>query len=345
MTTEPTTSHGKAPTSPVLTAQRSGSHRIQYGVILGALTLAVARYGAYPPWREFYSEPTTDHLIIAVLITSGLFSFLFLTAKFTVPKVEFFENHLVARSFWGFSRKRSYQGIIKVKVEREHLHLMFYGGEQIVLSREEILFEDLALWLTDRGVTAARDLKRGTSEDWGAKQETVQAGNLQSKATPGPVLTVQASRSDRIQAFLVYGVPVLLSVYALGVLIVRYLNDPKNITLFVIFIIPVAAAVLLYLATLVLFPKVEFFENYIVERSQWARSRKRRYQEVVHLQVDYESLSLAFNDGWLLSIPRTSFRTEPFIRWLAERGVAAARDFKWAPPPNRSSSHVKIFKI
>ena len=37
MTTEPATSYAKAPNSPVMTAQRSRSHRIQYAVIFGTL--------------------------------------------------------------------------------------------------------------------------------------------------------------------------------------------------------------------------------------------------------------------------------------------------------------------
>ena len=218
-------------------------------------------------------------------------------------------------------------------MKNDHLYLLFYGGVQITLSREEIIFEDLAPWLADRGVTGAGNLKRnprGMSESGATKQKTVGTGTLQNKAITGPVLTLQASRGARIRAFLLHGVPFVLSVYALlGVGIGRYLSNPTGMNLFVICVLPLGSAIWLYCATLVLFPRVVFYENHITVRSQWGRSRRRHYQEIVHLDVDYETLQLEFGDGGSIGVPRSVIRTESFIRWLAGRGVTAARDFKW----------------
>lgn len=329
MLTELPTAEGKA---PVMTAQRSRSNRIQYAAIFGTLTLLMGYFAVYANWQEYFRDPTSEHLFIAVVVSCSFWVWPLAVVYFVVPKVEFFENHLVARSLWGFTRKRNYQGISKLEVKHEHLDVMFYGGDRLSLSREETKLEDLIRWLAEREVTAAKKLERepwGKSEDRRPKQEAVEAGTAQNKVTRGPVLTLQSPAWTRIYAVLLWGVPGILSIYAEGILIGRCLSNPTSINLVAVCVLPLAGALWLYYATLALFPKVEFFESHIVVRSQWGRSRRRRFREILSLSLDYETLYVGFSDLHVVAIPRSTIRTESFIRWLAERGVTAARNFNW----------------
>ena len=323
--------HGKAPTSPVLTAQRSRRNRIQIAGGFVAFLLMLV-YVTYSTWHQYSRSPTNENLFIVAAVSFCYLVWLWLLAKFVVPKVEFFENHLVARSLWGFSRQRSYREISKLEVKHDHLFFTFNDRGKISLSREEIKLEDLVRWLAERGVLAARDFKwepLGTSEDWGSKQEAVEAVTLQNKATPGPVLTVQASRSDRIKACLLWGLPLIISVYTLVGSAGRYLSNSKSIYLLGIFLALLVIPMWLSLLAWALIPKVDFFENHITIRSLWGRSRRRSYQEIIQLAVVHERLIITFKDHSSTSFDRSTIRTESFVRWLAERGVAAARNFKW----------------
>ena len=329
MTIERATIHGKA---PVMTAQRSRSNRIQYAAIFGTLTLLVGYFAVYDNWQEYFRDPISEHLFIAVVVSCSFWVWPLAVVYFVVPKVEFFENHLVARSLWGFTRKRNYKGISKLEVKHEHLDVMFYGGDRLSLSREETKLEDLIRWLAEREVTAAKKLERepwGKSEDRRPKQEAVEAGTAQNKVIPGPVLTLQSPAWTRIYAVLLWGVPGILSIYAEGILIGRCLSNPTSINLVAVCVLPLAGALWLYYATLALFPKVEFFESHIVVRSQWGRSRRRSYLEIMRLAANYEKLDVTFNDWQHVEIAKTDTNIKNFVRWLSERGVTAARNFNW----------------
>ena len=332
MTTEPATIQGKPPERPALTAQKTKSNRVQYVAIFGTLTLLLVYFGVYPSWQEYFRDPTSEHLFIAVVVSCSFWVFPLALAYLVIPKVEFFENHLVARSLWGFSRQRNYQEISKLEVKHDHLFFTFNDRGKISLSREEIKLEDLVRWLAERGVLAARDFKwepLGTSEDWGPKQEAVEVGTLQNEATPSSVLTVQASRSDRIKACLLWGLPLIISVYTLVGSAGRYLSNSKSIYLLGIFLALLVIPMWLSLLAWALIPKVDFFENHITIRSLWGRSRRRSYQEIIQLAVVHERLIITFKDHSSTSFDRSGIRTQTFVRWLAERGVAAARDLKW----------------
>ena len=288
-------------------------------------------YGTYNALQQYSRDPTNDNLFAVVIVGFCCLSWPFLLARFVVPKVEFFDNHLVARSIWGFSRKRSYQEISKLEAKHDHLFFTFNDRGKISLSREEIKLEDLVRWLAERGVTPAQELEwtpRGRLEDQGPKQEAVEAVTLQNKTTLGLVLTVQAPRSDRIKACLLWGLPLILSVYALVGSVARYLSNSNSVYLLVIFLALLVIPMWLSLLAWALFPKEVFFETHIVVRSKWGRSRRRSYQEIIHLAVVDDRLAVVFNDGCWVEIPRSTIRTESFVRWLAERGVAAARNFK-----------------
>ena len=246
MTIKLRTIHGKAPQIPALTAQRSKNQRIQYAVVVVTLIVLGLVYGVYGTWQEYYGDPTYEHLFIGVFVSLSVSVFFILLAYFVVPKVEFFENHLVERSLWGFSRQRRYQEISKLEVKHGHLYFRFNDRGKILISREEIKLEDLAQWLVERGVTAAQDWKSslsGTSENWGSKHATTTAVTLQGKTASSPVLTVQARRWHRIYAFLFGGVPFILCIPAEGILIGRYLSDPENIILFSILFLPLPASI------------------------------------------------------------------------------------------------------
>ena len=332
MTTEPATIQGKPPERPALTAQKTKSNRVQYVAIFGTLTLLVVYFGVYPSWQEYFRDPTSEHLFIAVVVSCSFWVFPLALAYLVVPKVEFFENHLVARSLWGFSRKRNYQGISKLEVKHEHLDLMFYGGDQLSLSREDIKIEDLAAWLAERSVVAARNLKwepRETYENWGVKQDAVEAVTLQNEATSSPVLTVQAPRSDRIRKGLFWGAVFVVSVIIVVGYAGRYFSNERGVDLFVVIFGIFLGIVCLFFLALRLIPKVEFFENHIVARSIWGRSKRRSYHEISKLEVKYDLLILKFTDRGTLALSRYEVNPGGFLQWLAERGVTAARDLKW----------------
>ena len=337
------TIHGNA---PALTAQRSRSHRIQYAGMFVTLIMLGLAYGVYGTWQEYYRDPTYEHLFIGVGVSLSVSMFFFLLAYFVVPKVEFFENHLVARSLWGFSRQRSYQEISILEVKHGRLYFRFNDRGKIALSREEINLEDLVLWLAERGVMAAQHLQSsppGAFGNRGSKQATVAAVTFQEKATLNPILTVKSPWLHRIIVFLFAGVPGIVGIYAFGGYIGKFLSNPTTIHLFVVLIIPPVCVLLLYATVVVLLRKSVFFENYLLVRSMWGRSQKLSYQNINTLDLDLEALTVTVKrqNSWqveIITIPRYSFRRfriEDFVQWLAARGVTAARDLKWPPPPQR----------
>ena len=100
-----------------------------------------------------------EHLLIAVIMMFPFFWGLYWVAKLLVPKVEFFESHLVVRSLWGSSRTRSCQEISKLEVKYGRLFITFKDRGKIALHKNEINFEDLTRWLAKQGVIAARDFE------------------------------------------------------------------------------------------------------------------------------------------------------------------------------------------
>ena len=144
----------------------------------------------------------------------------------------------------------------------------------------------------------------------------------------GPVLTVRAPRSARITACLLWGLPLIISVIALVGSAAGYFRYFEGLYLLGIVLSLLVTAMWISLLASALIPKLEFFENHLVERSMWGRSQRRSYQEIIQLDADHERLFIVFKDGSATSFVRSGIRTQPFVRWLAERGVTAARDFK-----------------
>lgn len=165
MTTEPATIQGKPPERPALTAQKSRSNRALCAGIFGTILLFCI-HGAYAFWGDYVVDPTAKHLFLAVVVSSGTCMMTVVLAWSVVPKVEFFQNYLVERSLWGFSRKRRYQEISNLELKREDVYFTFYlkfvfnDGRKITLKEEDIKLGDLIGWLAERGVTAAEYLKR-----------------------------------------------------------------------------------------------------------------------------------------------------------------------------------------
>ena len=150
--------HHKATPSPTLTAQRPSSNRIQIaGFSVAVLALIVFAFVCAT--QQYSRNPTNEILLITVLMIFPFFGGLYWLAKMLVPKVEFFENHLVTRSHWGSSRKRSCQEISKLEVKYGRLFITFKDSAQIELRRIEINFEALTRWLAEQGVIAARDFE------------------------------------------------------------------------------------------------------------------------------------------------------------------------------------------
>ena len=163
MSSEPTLNLEPAPPSTSLTAQRSRSNRIQYaGCLIVFLLLAVYVFNGI--LQQYSENPTNENLLIAVFMISPFLVGFYLLAYFLVPKVEFFEDHLAARSLWGRWRMRSYQEISELAVKRRHLFITFTDRSKIALHPEQINLDELVRWLTDHDVTAARDVKRNPGE-------------------------------------------------------------------------------------------------------------------------------------------------------------------------------------
>ena len=157
---------------------------------------------------------------------------------------------------------------------------------------------------------------------------TTEPTTIQADAPQSPVLTVQAPKFDRIFAFFAGGVPVLMSPFAIFEMVRLQLREPSILVPVLILLTPPVMLVFFYWTIFILIPKTVFFENHIVVRSKWGRSIRLIYQEIIEIDVDYDTLFLLFKGGSLVPVPRSMIRTESFIRWLAERGAAAAWDFK-----------------
>ena len=348
MSSEPPLNLQQAPPDPELTAQRSRRARIQiagYFVVF----LPVLVYAFYGSVQQYSRNPTNENLLIAVIMTSPFLGWLYWLTKLLVPKVEFFENHLVERSLRGFSRKRSCQEITSVEAKYDHLFVTFNGLDKIALHKSEIKLEDLARWLAERDVSAAHNLKwepREPSEDWGPQQQAVEAAILQSKATPSPEVTTQEPLQARILQAAFWGALLLLNVIVAGVFAQAYFRNPTAGLLFFTVFMTLANGIWLFMLALSLVHKKEFYEDHILMRSLSGRSRRRSYQEITNVEVSDESLIITFNDLEHISLLRTGFDVVGFARWLADRGVTAARDLKVEPRLEESlADQQKIFRL
>ena len=331
--------------STSLTAQRSRSTRVQIAgcFVVFLLVLVYAYNGTL---QQYSRNPTDENLLIAVIMSFTFLGWLYWLTKLLVPKVEFFKDHLVARSLWGFSHKRSYPEISTLEVKHDHLYIAFKDGGKIALHKSEIELERLARWLAERDVSAVRDLKWEpveTSEDWG--RGTVEPAILQNKAAPRLVLTTEGTRSDRIRQAAFWGAMLLLNVIGAFRIIQAHLMDPSEGLLFFVVFLTLGNALWIFMLVLSLVPKKEFYEDHILMRSISGRTRRRSYQEITNVKVDQDYFCITFNDGELIALERES-HDSTFARWLAERGVTAARDLKVEPRLEESlAEESKILRL
>ena len=283
--TEPAMTH----TNPTLTAQRSRSNRIQYaGCFVVFLLLSVYVFRGMV--QQYSENPTNENLLLVCGVLLLFIGGLYWLAKMLVPKVEFFEDHLAARSLWGVSWRRSYQEISELAVKHQHLFITFTDQSKIALHPEEINHNDLARWLAERDVSAARDLLRAprrTSEDEEPKQQAVEAAVPRSQATSGPLLTTKQPWSVRIWPVAIYGAFLLFLGYPTVVLAQESFRTQSAGLLF--FAVFMGLATCLPIVGLVesLVPKKEFYEDHILVRSWWGRHAKTT------LPGDYQSGSSA----------------------------------------------------
>ena len=259
-------------------------------------------------------------------------------AFFLVPKVEFFEDHLVARSMWGFSRKRNYQEISKLEVKREqHLFFTFEGRGKIALHPEQINLDELVRWLAEREVMAARDLlaprdvkrePRSTAKVWGAKKKAFSPATLQNKDPSGPVLTLRAPLWARLVGGGVLGWLLLATVFSAYVITDKYFETRDSGWLFFLALMIFGICIWIPCLAYTLIPKEELYEDHVVIRSMWGQSRRLSYQEITKVGVLDDDMVITFNYVESISILRTTIDEEGFARWLAERSVTAARALK-----------------
>ena len=352
MSSEPTLNLQQAPPSPALTAQRTRSHRIQYAGCF-VVFLLVMVYAFDHILQQYSSNPTNENLLLTVIMIFPFLAGFILLAYFLVPKVEFFENHLVARSMWGFSRTRSYPEISKLEVKRQHLFVTFKDRAKIAFHPEEIKLDDLARWLAERDVTAARDLiaardvqwePRRTSQVWGPKQKAFSPATLQNKATSDPLGTLKAPLWARLVAGVFFGGILLLNVIAAVAFAQAYFRNPTAVLLF--FTVFMTLSNFMWIAVLawMLIPKEDLYEDHVLIRSMWGRSEKRSYQEITEVAEDEKYVYIIFNDGQLIGRHTTNIDVAGLARFLADRGVTAARDVKWKPQLEESPSILSLNK-
>ena len=277
-------------------------------------------------------------------------------AFFLVPKVEFFEDHLIARSLWGFSRKRNYQEISKLEVEREqHLFFTFEGRGKIALHPEQINLDELVRWLAEQEVMAARDLlaardvkrePRRTSKVWGAKKKAFSPASLQNKAASGPVLTLRAPLWARLVGGGVLGWMLLATVYSAYVITDKYFETWDSVWLFYLALMIFGICLLVPSLAYTLIPKEELYEDHVLIRSMWGRRQRLSYQEITNAGVLDDVLVITFNYVESISILRTTIDEEDFARWLAERSAAVERALKVEPKGEESlAEESKILRL
>lgn len=354
MSSEPTLNLQQALPSPELTAQRSRSNRIQYaGCLVVFLLLAV--YGFDHILQQYSENPTNENLLLAVIAILPFLAGFFMLAYFLVPKVEFYENHLVARSLWGFSRKRSYPEISKLELKRQQLFVTFQDRGKTALHPEEINLGDLAQWLAERDVTAARDLiaaqdvkwkPRKTSGVWGLKQKAFSPASLQNKATSGPLLTLKAPLWARLVGGVFLGGMLLVNVIAVYGVADKYFETLDNVWIFWTVFLTLGNFIWIPCLAYTLIPKEEIYEDHILMRSKWGRSRQRSYQEIIEVTQDQDSVLIIFNDGEGISVDKTTIEVASFAQFLVDRGVTAARNVKWEPRLEESlADEQKILRL
>ena len=320
-----------APPRTSLTAQRSRSQRIQYAGCF-VVFLLVAAYAVDSTLQRYTENPTNDNLIIAVIMIFSFFTVVIMLAYFLVPKVEFFEDHLVARSLWGVSRKRRYQEISELAVKRQHLFITFTDRSKIALHPEEINREVLARWLADHDVTAARDVRRKprrTSKVWGAKPKAFSPASLQNKAATGPLETVKQPLWMRLVSGACCGWMLQRSVKAVYRVVDEYFETLDIVLIFWAAFPTLFIGVCIVVLAAFLIPKVNFYEDHMVIRSMWGRLQKRSYQEITEVAESEKDVFIRFNDGERLSYSSSDIDTAGLARFLVDRGVSAARDVKW----------------
>ena len=148
---------------PALTAQRPKRNRVYNAVFFGAfLVLHLFVLGGVA--RQYFGDPTDDNLLIVAIFACSILVWILPLLFVLVPKVDFFEDHLVDRSPLGVSRKRSYQQIKKIEMRHGHLFFICRDGHKVALGSAEISLDELVNWLVNRGVTAARDLELGVTD-------------------------------------------------------------------------------------------------------------------------------------------------------------------------------------
>lgn len=351
MSSEPTLNPQQAPLSPALTAQRSRSHHIQYAGCFVVFLLLVV-YG-FDHIRQQYSEsPTNENLLLVCVVLLLVFGGLYWLAKMLVPKVEFFQNHLVARSMWGFSQTRSYPEISKLKVKRQQLFITFKDRSKIALHPEEVHLGDLARWLAERDVSAARDLitarglkwkPRRTSGVWGPKQKAFSPASLQGKATSGTPVTVKPPLWARLLYSAFFGGMLLTNVVAVYGVADKYFETQDNVWIFwTVFLTP-SNFLWINILAWTLIPKQEYYEDHILIRSMWGRLQRRSYQEISEVSENEEYVHIRFNDGQIIGRHTSIIDVAGLAKFLVARGVDAARDVKWKP--RLEESHAEESKI
>ena len=336
MNSKSTLNRQQLPPSPALTAQRSRSNRIQYAGCF-ILFLLVAVYGFDHILQQYSENPTNENLLLAVIAIFPFFAGFYMLAYFLVPKVEFFEDHLLARSLWGRTRQRSYQEIATLAVKHYNLFITFKDRSKIALHPEEIDLDHLARWLTERDVSAARDIAatwdvrkepQRTAGNWRPKQQAFSPATLQNKATSGPVLTLRAPLWARMLSGVFLGGMLLVNVFAVYAVADKYFETLDNVWIFWTVFLTLGNGIWIPGLAYALIPKEELYEDHVLIRSMWGRSRRLSYQEITKVGVLDDDLIITFNYIESILIDRTTIDEEDFARWLAERSVIAARALK-----------------
>ena len=319
------------PPRPALTAQRSRSNRIQYAGCFIAVLLVVA-YGSDSILQQYSENPANENLLLAVITTVPFFALLFWAAKILVPKVEFFEDHLAARSLWGLSRKRSYQEISELAVKRHHLFITFTDRSRIALHPEEIQLGDLTRWLVERDVSAAQDVNwkpRRTPRVWGPKQKAFSPATLQNKATSSPIGTLIAPLWARLAGGAFFGGMLLANVIAVYGVADKYFETLDNVWIFWSVFLTLSNGIWIIVLASMLIPKEDLYEDHILIRSMWGRTRRRSYQEITKVAEDETHFFFIFSDGEILGSSKNNIDVAGLARFLADRGVTSAQDVEW----------------
>ena len=319
------------------------------------MLLLLVAYGFDHFLQQYSENPTNVNLLPTVFMILPFWAGVSMLAYFLVRKVEFFENHLVTRSTWGFSRKRSYQDITSVAGDYDHLFVTFNGRDKIALHQEEIKPDDLVRWLAERDVSAVRDMapawdvrreSQGSSEDGRPERQALEPATLQNRAASVPVLTLRAPLWARIVGGGFSGGMLLLTVNAAYVIADKYFETRDTEWLFFLALMIVGICIWIPCLAYSLIPKVELHEGHVLIRSMWGRSRRLSYQEITQVGVLDDDLVITFNYVESITILRTTIDEEDFARWLADRSVTVERALKVEPQREESlADESKILRL